>query len=175
MGALPPVIKKLDHVYSSITKIKPLNDHNWAIWHERIRRIFTLCGVEPYVYGTLFRPNDTLSSPDSVTAWNQNDVYAQILITNNITQDQMVHVSRLNTACEIWKSLEAIHETRDYQVAISIQQNLLSQCATNDDDLIEHLTKLKRDWEHLNILDNEDFHITDIQFKTIVAASLPPT
>jgi len=176
LGALPLVIKRLDHVHSSITKIKePLDDSNWAIWCERIHQIFTLCGVEPYIYGTLLCPTETLSGPDSVTAWNQNDVYAQILIINNITQDQMVHVSRLNTACEIWKSLEAIHETWDYQVAIFIQWNLFSQHATDDNDLVEHLTKLKRDWECLNILDNEDFCITDIQFKTIVAASLPQT
>ena len=30
-----PAIKKMDHVHSSITKIKePLDDSNWAIWHE---------------------------------------------------------------------------------------------------------------------------------------------
>jgi len=91
----------------------------------------------------------------------------------NITQDQMVHVSQLDTAHKIWKSLEAIHETRDYQVAISIQCNLFQQSATDNDDLIEHLTKLKREWERLNILDNDDFRITDIQFKTMIASSLP--
>ncbi len=64
----------------------------------------------------------------------------------------MVHVSRLNTAYEIWKSLEAIHETQDYQVAISIQHNLFRQCTTDNDDLAKHLTKLKRDWEHLNVM-----------------------
>lgn len=87
----------------------------------------------------------------------------------------MVHISRLNTAYEIWKSLEAIHETRDYQVAISIQHDLFRQCATDNDDLVEHLTKLKKDWERLNVLDNDDLHITDIQFKTIIASSLPPS
>ena len=56
-GSVPPTteissltIKKVDHVHSSITKIKePLDDSNWAIWRERIRRIFTLCGVGPYI------------------------------------------------------------------------------------------------------------------------------
>jgi len=37
-----PLIKKLDHVHTSITKMKdPLDDTNWMIWREHIRRIFT--------------------------------------------------------------------------------------------------------------------------------------
>ncbi len=166
-----PAIKKLDHVHSSITKIKePLDNTNWAIW-----RIFTLCGVGPYIYGTLPHPDETLADLGSVIVWDQNDVYTQILITNNITQDQMVHVSRLNMAYEIWKSLEAIHKTQDYQVAIAIQRGLFRQCATDDDDIVDHLTQLKKRWERLNVLDNKDFCITDIQFKTIIGSSLPPS
>jgi len=40
---------------------------------------------------------------------------------------------------------------------------------------MDHLIQLKKHWEHLNVLNNEDFHITDIQFKTIIALSLPPS
>ena len=128
-----------------------------------------------YVYGTIPRPDPGTADPDTVTAWDSNDVYAQILITNAISKDQMVHVSRLNTACDIWRSLEAIHETQDYQVAIAIQHGLFRQCTTDDDDIVDHLTQLKKQWECLNVLDNEDFCITDIQFKTIIALSLPPS
>ena len=85
----------------------------------------------------------------------------------------MVHVSRLDTAHEIWTSLEAIHETRGHQVAISIQRTLFRMCAQDDDNIVEHLTKLKKQWERLNMLDDEDFRITDTQFKTIIASSLP--
>src|SRR6266545_4216503 len=128
-----------------------------------------------YVYGTIPRPDPGTADPETVAAWDNNDVYAQILITNAISKDQMVHVSRLNTAYDIWRSLEAIHETRDYQVAIAIQRGLFRQCATDDDDIVDHLTQLKKQWERLNVLDNEDFRITDIQFKTIIASSLPPS
>jgi len=168
-----PVIKKLDNVHSSITKMKePLDESNWVIWRERIRRIFHLCGVEPYVYGKLKRPDPAVDLAIH-DIWDYNDVYAQILITNNISKGQMVHVTRLNTACEIWKSLEAIHETKDYQIAITIQRSLFRKCASEDDDIIEHLAELKKQWERLNVLEDADFRITDIQFKTIIASSLP--
>ncbi len=168
----PPIIVKLPREGSSITKIREqLDDTNWVIWREHIRRIFALCSVEPYVYGTIPRPS--VAYPESRAAWDSNDVYAQILITNSLGKDQMVHVSRLNTANEIWRSLEAIHETHDYQVAIAIQRALFGQRAAEDDDIVEHLTNLKKQWERLNVLDDEDFRITDIQFKTIIASSLP--
>ena len=73
----------------------------------------------------------------------------------------MVHVSRLDTAHEIWTSLEAIHETRGHQVAISIQRTLFRMCAQDDDNIVEHLTKLKKQWERLNMLDDEDFHASN--------------
>ena len=168
----PPIIVKLPREGSSITKIREqLDDTNWVIWREHIRRIFALCSVEPYVYGTIPRPS--VAYLESRAAWDSNDVYAQILITNSLGKDQMVHVSRLNTANEIWRSLEAIHETHDYQVAIAIQRALFGQRAAEDDNIVEHLINLKKQWERLNVLDDEDFRITDIQFKTIIASSLP--
>ena len=172
----PGGIKKIEHAKSSITKMKEsLNDTNWVVWCERIRHIFRLCNVEPYVYGRLMRPDPATTDPAICDLWDTNDVYAQILITNNISKDQMVHVKRLNTAHEIWQSLQAIHETKDYQIAISIQRTLFRKCASDGDDIVEHLTQLKRDWERLNVLEDADFRITDIQFKTIIASSLPPS
>ncbi len=171
-GAPSPVITRLPCEGSSITKIwDQLDDTNWVIWQERIHRIFALCGVEPYVYGTIPRPSTAYL--ESQNAWDGNDVYAQILITNSLGTGQMVHVSRLNTANEIWRSLEAIHETHDYQVAIAIQRTLFGQRAAENNDIVEHLTQLKKQWERLNVLDDEDFRITDIQFKTIIASLLP--
>jgi len=170
-----PLIKKLDHVHASITKMKdPLDDTNWMIWREHIRRIFSICGIDHYVYSKLERP-DLAIDPEITTTWDINDMYAQIIITNNISKDQMVHVTRLDTVHKIWKSLEAIHETRDYQIAIAIQCTLFRQCASDGDDITEHLTQLKRKWEQLNVLDDADFCISDIRFKTIIASSLPPS
>jgi hypothetical protein len=100
-------------------------------------------------------------------------MYAQILIVSNITKGQMVHVARLNTASEIWTSLRAIHETKDYGSAIAIQRGLFELRAKEGSDIAEHLTQLKQQWERLNVLDSPSFHIPDLQFKTLIASSLP--
>ncbi len=47
-------ITKLPREGSNITNIRDsLDDTHWVIWCEHIQRIFALCGVTPYVYGTL--------------------------------------------------------------------------------------------------------------------------
>jgi len=87
------VIKKLEHLNSSITKMKEtLDNTNWAVWHKCIRHIFILCGIDPYIYRQLKRPDPAITDPTTVDDWDANDIYAQILITNNINKDQMVHI-----------------------------------------------------------------------------------
>ena len=151
-----------------------LDDTNWVVWHELIRCIFAICNVEPYVYGQLKCPDPAVDR-QMAEASHANDMYAQILIVSNISKGQMVHVARLNTASEIWTSLRAIHETKDYGSAIALQCGLFELRAKEGGDIIKHLTQLKQQWEHLNILDSPRFHIPDIQFKTLIASSLPAT
>ena len=85
----------------------------------------------------------------------------------------MVHVSQLETAHEIWKSLKTIHNTKGNKaITVLIQCNLFKTFAQEGDDIVEHLTKLKNYCEWLNMLDDEDFKIRDGQFKAIIASSL---
>ena len=173
--AAPGNITKIEHLNSSITKMKDrLNETNWVVWRELIRRIFALCGAEPYVYGQLKCPDPDVDR-QMAEVWHTNDMYAQILIVSNISKGQMVHVARLNTASEIWASLRAIHETKDYGSAIALQRGLFELRAAEGADIVEHLTQLKQRWERLNVLDSPSFHIPDIQFKTLIASSLPST
>ena len=86
-------ITKIDHLNSSITKMKDrLDETNWVVWRELIRRIFALCGAEPYVYGHLECPDPAVDR-QMAEVWHANDMYAQILIVSNISKGQMVHVA----------------------------------------------------------------------------------
>ena len=73
----------------------------------------------------------------------------------------------------MWTSLEAVHESRGYGYAIALKQSLFRACAEEGDNIIEHLNKLKEIWEKLNMLNNKNFNVPDMQFKTIIASSLP--
>jgi len=76
---------------------------------------------------------------------------------------------------EMWTALKAIHEPKGHQTAIAIQCALFATVTEEEDDIFKHLVKLKECWEQLYQLDVEEFMITEIQFKGIVATSLPPS
>ena len=128
--------------------------------------------MEPYVYDQLKCPDPAVDSQKAVV-WHANDMYAQILIVSNIAKDQMVHVAWLNTAHEIWTSLRAIHKTKDYSSAIALQCGLFEQHCQEGGDVVAHLTKIKQQWERVNVIDNPKLHIGDLQFKMMITTSLP--
>ena len=68
--------------------------HNWMAWRERMKRVLRLCGVEAYAEGSVVRPADTKGAEN----WEFNDNYAQVMIINNITSSEMMHVSQCMTA-----------------------------------------------------------------------------
>jgi hypothetical protein len=104
---------------SSITKLsEPLTKDNWMSWHERIKRVLRLCGVISYAEGTIPRPNS--DDDPNIGNWEYNDNYAQVMIINNITSTEMVHVGQCDTARAMCESLEAIHEFKGHQTIISI-------------------------------------------------------
>src|SRR5882757_1210492 len=136
-------IKRVDaREAASITRLaEPLDETNWNIWHERICHVFKVCGVLPYIDDTIACPKKE-THPEDYQVREFNDSYAQCLISNNITANQMINVSRLDTAQQMWVSLQAVHESRGYQYAIAIERSLFSTRAKEGDDINEHLNKL---------------------------------
>jgi len=81
-----------------------------------MRRIFWLCEIEAYADGSIKIPDDIKGAAD----WRFNDNYAQVIIANNITSTEMVHVSQCFTASAMWDNLEAVHESKGHQTIVSI-------------------------------------------------------
>ena len=101
------------HEATAITKLSEqhhLAETNWMFWKECILRILRLYEVEDYVTGTINRPVDKDS--EDRKNWSFNDNYAQVVIVNNITASEMVHVGQCKTAKDIWNNLEAVHESK---------------------------------------------------------------
>ena len=78
-----------------------LNDTNWAIWKTRMRRMFKQCRVSGYVYGDIKRPDPTFD-PVGAENWDLNDNYAGMLIFENISIPQTIHVGQDLTAQQMW-------------------------------------------------------------------------
>ena len=59
------------------------------------------------------------------------------------------------------------------QTTIGIIQNLYRTSAKEGDNISEHLNKLRRYWERINLMADNDFKISDNQFKVLISSSLP--
>ena len=95
------------------------------------------------------------------------------MIINNITSPETVHTSLCQTAKAMWESLEAVHETKGHQTIVPIIQNLFHTKEDENSNIGECLNLLKKYWECINQLDEEDFKISDVLFKVIISSSLP--
>ena len=151
-----------------------LNDTNWAIWKTRMRRMFKQCRVSGYVYGDIERPDPALD-PVGAENWDLNDNYAGMLIFENISIPQTIHVGQDLTAHQMWSNLEAIHEVTGHTTIINYIRTLFKCNAEEGDDIVEHLNTLKITWERVNSLSAEEFRISDLFFKIIISSSLPPS
>jgi hypothetical protein len=84
-----------------------------------------------------------------------------------------MHVGRCKTANEMWKSLKLIHESKGHTTIIAVIRNLFHTIAAEGANVSKHLTKMKQYWERINMIGDDDFHITDHFFKVIISSSLP--
>ena len=159
-----------------ITKVTGdgLTGPNWVTWRVGMMSLFALCEVELYVRGELERPDKNLD-PDGYDIWKKNDNYAHHLITQNVSDEALVHIQHGATSNIAWKNLESIYEDKSQETAVAIIRNLWHTTAEEEDDIGEHLTTLKKSWERLNLVDDDQFKIPEAQFKIAIISSLPPS
>ena len=131
-----------------------------------------ICGVQNYITGGTPRP-DVALDPEGAANWDFNDTYTRVLIANNVNTTQMVHIGQCHTASECWSSLEAVHDAKSHQTTIGIIQNLYRASAEDGNNIADHLNKLKRYWEWINLIADDDFKVSDNQFKVLISSSLP--
>jgi len=100
-------IEKVKAGAPSIMKLtEPLSKNNWIAWRERIKRVLRYCCMEEYITGTIYRPEED-EDVEGAENWDYNDNYTQMMIVNNITSLEMVHIGQcanLN-AKAMWDSL----------------------------------------------------------------------
>lgn len=149
-----------------------LDDTNWTVWHHWLTLMLQICGVQGYALGTVQCP-DPSQDPKGASDWDINDTYARVLIANNITTTQMVHISQSQTANDSWSNLKVVHDAKSHQMTIAVICNLYRTSAEDGNNITDHLNKLKWYWECINLMANNDFKILDNQFKVLISSSLP--
>jgi hypothetical protein len=168
----PTTIDKVSTRESSVTKIpEPLTKENWNDWKSRMNPIFNLCDIEGYIDGQIPCPANSTQAKN----WHFNDNYSKLIIMNNITSLQMIHIGECKTAHLMWASLQAVHEARGHLTIMSIMHNLFHTIAGDNTNIIEHLTQMKVYWERLNVIGVDEIRLSDFIFKILISSSLPPS
>ncbi|KAH9016500.1 hypothetical protein EDB85DRAFT_2155894 [Lactarius pseudohatsudake] len=139
-----------------------------------MRCALRLSGVEGYAYGTIKRPENA----QDAEKWDHDDLFAQLVISNNIPDSEMTHVARCETANAMWEGLEAEHDPESIMHRFSIPavgRSLFQTTVEDGADFGKHFLKLSVYWERFNAIAGDDAKISDALFKIIIADSLPPS
>ena len=160
---------------AAITKAGDLLDSktkNWSGWAQSMALLFKLFGIQEYVSGEVTYP-DPKDDPESATNWTYNDTFAQLLITSNISVKERVHTNGCTSAHHMWLSLQSMHESKSHLILTMHLRILMNTITVEDNNITEHLTKLKLSWDQLSLFSDDNYHVSKFLFKRIIASSLP--
>jgi len=160
---------------AAVTKAGELLDSkakNWSGWLQSMALLFKLFGVQEYVQGKI-TCLDLKDDPESAENWTYNDTFTQLLITSNISVKERVHTNGCTSAHRMWLSLQSMHKSKSHLVLTMHLCMLMNTVAAEDDNITEHLTKLKHCWDQLSLFGDKNYCVSEFLFKRIIASSLP--
>ena len=121
-----------------------------------------------HVQGTVPKPLDQAQLKN----WEQQDLLAQILIKNNTSDEQMVHINQdsITMAAQMWQSLRAVHERRGQSGVTGAKHTFYGMWAPDDVNIPEHVAEMRR---QQNKLHQMGCKIDNEEFKAVLVMSLP--
>jgi len=160
---------------AAITKSSEILDNqykNWSAWLQSMALLFKLFKVQGYVLGkiTCPDPQDDLVGAEN---WGYNDTFAQLLIMSNIAPSERVHTNGCLMSNCMWLSLQSMHKSTSHLILTTHLCTLMNTTAVEDDNIPEHISKLKQCWDQLSLFGDMNYCVSEFLFKRIIASSLP--
>lgn len=152
--------KMADNVQSSMQK---LNDQNYTIWKFKMQLVLSRDGL----WGAVSAARPTT---DADGAWAQKNEKAKVAIGLALDDSQLLHVMRLETAKEMWDTLQDYHERSSLTGKIHIWRTLYTTRLSEGGSMAEHLNELTALRLRLTALGEE---VSDSSFVAAMLASLP--
>ena len=166
-----PINAELDINIGAVStyKIESLKEGNWIAWRSRMITILQFHHAFGHIEGTVPKP----AEPTAKTKWEQRDLLAQILIKNNMSDEQIVHVNQANisTAAQMWNSLKAVHEVRGQSAITAAKRTFYGTQAEDTVNIPVHIADMRR---QQNKLHQMGCQISDEEFKSVLVMSLSP-
>ena len=152
---------------SSFKTHDPLNNENWVAWKGQIWPMLELNGVDSHCKGPGIAP--PVTDVDWRAEWDRAERVARIIISNNLSAPQFIHVLQAATVKQMWDNLWAVHEVHRQQSINALRRTLYDTKAQEGDDILAHTMKmcsLQADLHMMGLM------VNDNDFTNILAASL---
>jgi len=163
----PYMDKRFLGAISSFKTPEPLNDENWVAWKGQISSMLKLNQVWKHCEG----PEVALDLDDEwQPIWDTAENVARVLISNNLSAPQFVHISQAATVKQMWENLKSVHEHRGQQSITALRRTLYQAQAKDGDDIVAHLTKMRSIQAQLHQMGSR---VPDGDFTNILVSSLP--
>ena len=153
---------------SSFKTPDPLNDENWVAWKGQIWPMLELNGVDSHCEGPGITP--PVTDVDWRAEWDRAERVGRIIISNNLSVPQFIHVSQAATVRQMWDNLRAVHEVHRQQSINALRHTLYDTKAQEGDDILAHAMKMCSLQADLHMMGSM---MNDNDFTNILAASLP--
>lgn len=157
---------------------------NWATWKYKIRVLLrSIPQGEDIISGNLCQPNEPKGNPPDekevsdykVKMNNYRDVDTKVLLalTTNMTEETLTKVMRFNSAREIWLELHRLYEGVTEDKTFDLCMQFFTYKYECEDDMANHLSKLKNIWTNLNLELNVKEKLPDILLICKILDTLP--
>ena len=83
--------------------------------------------------------------------WEIAECIAHILISNNLSTAQFVHVSQVTSVKQMWDNLKAVHEHCSQQSIMAIRCTLYQACTKDSNNIVTHLTNMRLCQDHVQL------------------------
>ena len=133
--------------------------------------LFNSFEVKSIINGQLVCP-DPVCNPVGMKNWMYNDNYAQMLITANISKNIIVHTDGCPTAFNMWQTLRALFERSPDMDYTEQLHTIFENYAYKGSNIVDHLMKLKSDWNNILIHLNPHSLQADALFKHVIVSTL---
>ncbi len=91
----------------------------------------------------------------------------------NLGCNQKIHCAGATTSHKMWSNLEAIYQSCGMQTKHQLMQDLYGCWASEGDDIIKHLQKIKRIWERIALVCQNSLPMSPGQLKEFIMHTLP--
>lgn len=102
--------------------------------------------------------------------WDTAEWVACILISNNLSASQFVHVMQATTVKQMWENLKLVHEHKGKQSIPVLRRTMYQMWAKDGDNIVTHLTNMCQIQGQLHLM---GLWVADEDFMNLLLSSLP--